>query len=190
TKVYLPEGDWYYLYSDQRHTGKQAIYQDCPLNYLPVYVKAGEIFTQQHVVNHTGEQHDRILEIHVYKGGSGSEFVHYEDAGNGLEYLTGAHFKRRISYNPGEGTLTFGEVEGSYPSDFDQLKIYFHGFDCKTISVSETSQSIQKIDFSFLERLTEFDPLPESEHPYFEVKNLSYIELQHDVSSFTINGLK
>lgn len=190
TKVYLPEGDWYYLYSDQRHTGKQTIYQDCPLNYLPVYVKAGEIFTQQHVVNHTGEQHDRILEIHVYKGGSGSEFVHYEDAGNGLEYLTGAHFKRRISYNPGEGTLTFGEVEGSYPSDFDQLKIYFHGFDCKTISVSETSQSIQKIDFSFLERLTEFDPLPESEHPYFEVKNLSYIELQHDVSSFTINGLK
>lgn len=190
TKVYLPEGDWYYLFSDQKHIGKQVIYQDCPLNYLPIYVKGGQIFTMQSDVEFTGGKTDGILNIHVYKGLIGSEFLHYEDAGEGLEYQSGGFLKREISYNPKSGSLKFGLPEGNYLSDFKRLKIYFHGFSTDSVSLGEKVFQLKTEDFAFLGRLTEFDPLPEHDHPYFEIKNLPFLELDHLTEAFEIRGLK
>ncbi len=190
TKVYLPKGDWYYLFSDEKYAGAQTIYQDCPLNYLPVYVGAGEVFTLQSDVDHTGAQHDGTLRIHVYRGGSGSEFVHYEDAGDGLNYLSGEYFRRKITYDPGSESLVFEASEGNYPSDFSRLKLYFHGFSCRSVAVSGKTRHLSTENYGFLGKLTEFDPLPEMDHPYFEIKNLSYLELDHSTGSFEIKGLK
>lgn len=190
TKVYLPEGDWYYLFSDQKHAGKHVIYQDCPLNYLPVYVKGGHIFTIQSDVEFTGGKTDGILNIHVYKGQEGSEFLHYEDAGEGLEYQSGEFLKRLISYDPKSGFLKFGQAEGNYSSDFKRLKIYLHGFSTDSVSLDGKVLQLKTEDHAFLGRLTEFDPLPEHDQPYFEIKNLSYLELNHMTEAFEIRGLK
>lgn len=190
TKVYLPEGDWYYLYSDLRHSGNQTIYQDCPLNYLPVYAKAGQVFTMQSDVEFTEEKTDGILRIHVYKGKTGSEFLHYEDAGEGLEYQLGSYLKRTIHYKPENESLEFGQVEGSYSSDFKKLKIYFHGFSTASVSMGGKVLHLKSEDFAFLGKLTEFDPLPEENHPYFEIKNLPFLELDHEEVAFEINGIK
>ncbi|MFN3997322.1 TIM-barrel domain-containing protein [Algoriphagus sp.] len=189
TKVYLPEGDWYYLFSDQKHSGNYVIYQDCPLNYLPVYVKAGQIFILQSDVSHTGDQRDGILRIHVYMGKSGSEFTHYEDAGDGLEYQSGGYFKRIITYNPEFESLKFAQAEGSYSGDFEKIKIYFHGFSTESVSIGGKIHSLKTEDYAFLGKLTEFDPLPENEHPYFEIKNLPYLELEHMKEAFEIKDL-
>ncbi len=190
TKVYLPEGDWYYLFSDQKHVGKRVIYQDCPLNYLPVYVKGGQIFTMQSDVEFTGGKTDGILNIHVYKGQEGSAFLHYEDAGEGLEYQSGEFLKRVISYDPKSGSLTFGLAEGNYSSDFKRLKIYLHGFLTDSVRLGEKVLQLKTEDHAFLGRLTEFDPLPEHDQPYFEIKNLSYLELNHMAEAFEIRDLK
>jgi len=189
TKVYLPEGDWYYLYSDIRYSGKQIIYQDCPLNYLPVYAKAGQVFTMQSDVEFSGEKTDGILKIHVYQGKTGSEFLHYEDAGEGLEYQSGSYFKRIISYKPETDSLEFGPVEGNFPSDFKKLKIYFHGFSIDSISSGGVDFHLKTENYAFLGKLTEFDPLPEEEHPYFEIKNLPFLELDHVEGAFEIKGI-
>jgi alpha-glucosidase len=189
TKVYLPEGDWYYLYSDVKHPGKQIIYQDCPLNYLPVYAKAGQVFTMQSDVEYTGEKTDGILRIHVYKGKAGSEFLHYEDAGEGMEYQSGAYLKRIISYKPETESLEFGPTEGSYSSDFKKLKIYFHGFSNESVSTGGEVIKLKTEDYAFLGKLTEFDPLPDEEHPYFDIKNLPYLELSHIEDAFEIKGI-
>jgi alpha-glucosidase len=190
TKVYLPTGEWYYLFSDQKHSGNQVIYQDCPLNYLPVYVKAGHILIMQSDVEYSDQAHDGILRIHVYKGTAGSSYLHYEDAGDGFEYLSGKLFKRNIDYDPLSESLTFGVSEGSYPSDFTKLKIYFHGFAIESVLVGEKSLELKMEDFGFLGRLTEFDPLPELDHPYFEIPSLPYLEMDHLSHSFEIKGLK
>ncbi|HSF55920.1 MAG TPA: glycoside hydrolase family 31 protein [Algoriphagus sp.] len=190
TKVYLPKGEWYYLYSDQKHSGNQTIYQDCPLNYLPVFVKGGQIFSMQSDVEYSGDTHDGILRIHVYKGKTGSEYLHYEDAGEGLEYLSGEFFKRKINYDHKSESLIFDSVEGNYPSDFNSLKIYFHGFSNETVSIGGKTHKLQTEDYAFLGKLTEFDPLPEHEHPYFEIENLPYLELNHLTEAFEIHGLK
>jgi alpha-glucosidase len=189
TKVYLPAGNWYYLFSDQNFAGEQVIYQDCPLNYLPVYVKGGQIFTLQSDVENTAGQHDGVLRIHVYKGQTGSEFLHYEDAGEGLEYLSGEFFKRKISYDPTSKLLVLSPSEGRYSSDFKKLKFYFHGFDATSVSVDRIQYKLETETFAFLGKLTEFDPLPENDHPYFTIKDLPFLELDHRPEALEIHGL-
>jgi alpha-glucosidase len=189
TKVYIPAGEWYYLFSDQKHLGGQVIYQDCPLNYLPVYVKAGQILAMQSDVDYSDQPHDGTLRIHVYKGITGSSFLLYEDAGDGLEYLSGEFSKRWVHYDPISESLRFEAVEGSYPSDFTKLKIYFHGFSVASVRLDEKSLVLDQEDYAFLGRLTEFDPLPELDHPYFDIKNLPYLEMDNLSESFEIKGL-
>ncbi|GAA0880224.1 glycoside hydrolase family 31 protein [Algoriphagus jejuensis] len=190
TKVYLPAGEWYYLYADKIYAGDQTIYQDCPLNYLPVYVKAGQVFAMQSDVEHSADAHDRILRIHVYKGSTGSEYLHYEDAGDGLEYLEGGFMKRLIRYDPRSESLHFSASNGNYPSDFSSLRIYFHGFGLNSVLLSGNEIRLQTEDYGFLGKLTEFDPLPEQDHPYFDIKNLYYLEMDHSLDAFEIKGLK
>jgi alpha-glucosidase len=189
TKVYLPEGNWYYLFSDQPFAGKQVIYQDCPLNYLPIYVKGGQVFTMQSDVANTAEPHDGVLRIHVYKGKTGSEFLHYEDAGEGLEYLSGEFFQRKISYDPSAQTLSLSTSTGSYPSEYQKLKIYFHGFEGASVVVEGQRTNLSTETYAFLGKLTEFDPLPENDHPYFTIKNLPFLELDHRPEALEIQGL-
>ncbi len=189
TKVYLPAGEWYYLFSDQKLLGSQIVHQDCPLNYLPVYVKAGQIFAMQSDVEYSDQSHDGILRLHVYRGTSGSTFLLYEDAGNGLEYLAGEFSRRKIHYDPSSESLSFEAVEGNYPSDFIKLKIYFHGFSIDSVLFGQQILELKIENYSFLDRLTEFDPLPELDHPYFEIQDLRYLEIDNLYESFEIKGL-
>lgn len=189
TKVYLPQGDWYYLYSDQKHQGNQVIYQDSPLNYLPVYVKAGEVFAMQSDVEHTEDNHDGVLRLHVYKGNAGSEFLYYEDAGEGWEYLKDEFFRRSIRYKADSESLILEKASGSLASHYSKLRIYFHGFENHSVQVNGKSHALQHGNYAFLDKLTEFDPLPEHHHPYFEIKNLPYLELPHTAEELVITHL-
>lgn len=189
TKVYLPKGDWYYLFSDQIHRGQAVIYQDTPLNYLPVYVRAGSIFTLQSGVQHTEESHDGILRIHMYKGNDGSKFLHYEDAGDGFSYQTGEFFKREIEYSPDRQQLTIHVAEGNYSSDFSKIRVYFHGFTMNEIQYNGKNVKLDRADYAFLDKLTEFDPLPEHSHPFCQIGQLGFIELSHSSDQMTLIGL-
>jgi alpha-glucosidase len=44
-------------------------------------------------------------------------------------------------------------------------------------------------DFAFLDKLTEFDPLPDQVHPYFQINQLPYLEFAHTGDEFEIKGL-
>lgn len=189
TKVFLPQDEWYYLYSDQKLQGDQVIYQDCPLNYLPVYVKGGSIFAMQSDVFYTDQKPTGTLNIHVYKGEKGSTYVHYEDSGDGFDYQVGEYLKRSISYLPELNAMTFEKSEGSYPSDFSKIKIYFHGFTSKEIEVNGEPRALNFENYAFLERLTEFDPLPEHNHPYFEIDSIGFVEIDHTQEEIILKGL-
>lgn len=189
TKVYLPEGEWYYLYSDETFLGKQVYYLDSPLNYLPVFVKAGSLFAMQSEVQWTDQAHDGILRIHVYKGQKGSSYLHFEDSGDGFGYQQGEFFKRNIMYLPESEQLIFKASEGSYPSDFSKVRIYFHGFVTDHIRLESKELYLNRVDFAFLDRLTEFDPLPEHSHPFHQIDQLGYVELEHTGQDIRLEGL-
>ncbi|WPR77627.1 TIM-barrel domain-containing protein [Algoriphagus sp. NG3] len=185
TRAYLPEGNWYYLYSDEQYTGQQLIYQDCPLSYLPVFVKAGSIFTMQSPVMHTGEKHDGILRIHVYEGADGT-FTHYEDDGISWDYQESVYHKRIMEYHAASGKLTLQKASGSYPSEFSKIQVYFHGFQFTSVSVNGEEMPLSSRNYRFLNQLTEFDPLPESAHPYIAIGSLPYIEFDYSDEQLVI----
>jgi alpha-glucosidase len=187
TKVYLPAGDWYYLYDNQRYKGNQIVYQDCPLSYLPVYVKAGAILALQSDLSHTGQKHDGILYLHVYAGTEISSFIHYEDDGISPEYKSGKFLKRDIEWDSERQILSFSKTEGDFLTKFDKVKIYFHGLKVESVSYNNIQEETKKEDFTFLRKLTEFDPLPDNSHPYLEIKNISSITIQNNSEAFQIS---
>jgi len=178
TKVYLPEGEWYYLYSDQAFSGKNVTYIDTPLNYLPVFVKAGSIFTMQSDISTTAEANDGILRLHVYQGSKGGSFVHYEDDGISHDHQSGAFLEREFSYDSSKSQLLISATTGDYKSDYKSIRLYFHGFDLTHLTVNQKSYSLQSEDYAFVGKLTEFDPLPENDHPYLDIKNLPFLDLE------------
>jgi alpha-glucosidase len=50
-------------------------------------------------------------------------------------------------------------------------------------------QDLKSIDFAFLNKLTEFDPLPDQVHPYFNINQLPYIEFIPTREELEIKGL-
>jgi alpha-glucosidase len=178
SKVYLPEGEWYYLYSDKVYDGRKVTYIDTPLNYLPVFVKGGSVFTMQSDISSTAESNDGLLRVHLYKGSSGSTFVHYEDDGISHDHQSGDYLKREFSYDTKCNQVKIGLSIGTYKSDFRSIRIYFHGFDIDTVLIDQKSISLKMEDYEFLGKLTEFDPLPENDHPYVAIKNLPFLELE------------
>ncbi|KEO75311.1 glycoside hydrolase family 31 protein [Anditalea andensis] len=179
-KVYLPEGNWYYFFDDSSYDGKQEIYMESPLNYLPVFVKGGAIIPLQSSVQHTSESHDGILYLHVYKGHETSVMDLYEDEGDGFGYKNGDFCKRLISVDSPEGKIRIHENKGKRESKFKKIKFYFHGFNQETIIYEERNYTLRTESMAYLNKLTEFDPLPDYLHPYFEIKNIKTLLLNYD----------
>ena len=127
--VYLPQGSWYRLSSDRFYEGEQIVNVQAPLTDLPVFVKAGGIIPMQSVVQSTNEKGDGILQIHIWNGREANSFIYYEDDGVSYDYEQGVYYKRVISFNPIEKSLSLSSVEGSSKSRFMQLKFVLHGFD-------------------------------------------------------------
>ncbi|EOZ98323.1 Alpha-glucosidase [Indibacter alkaliphilus LW1] len=186
TKVYLPEGDWYYLYDSRLHKGNQVIFQDCPTSYLPVYVKAGSILALQSQIYNTGEKNDGILRLHIYKGEGQHNYLHYEDDGCSYEYLEGDIFKRNIIWDSDSLTLKFEKPEGIYSSGYFRVKVYCHGFDAEALHLDKNSIESQKENVAFLDRLTEFDPLPDNLHDFHESKSVATFTFDHVKEAFEL----
>ncbi|MFS2187349.1 glycoside hydrolase family 31 protein [Mucilaginibacter sp. Mucisp84] len=127
--VYLPRGSWYRLSSDRFYEGEQIVNVQAPLTDLPVFIKAGGIIPMQSVVQSTNEKGDGILQVHVWNGREANSFIYYEDDGVSYDYEQGVYYKRVISFNPIEKSLSLSSVEGSSKSRFMQLKFVLHGFD-------------------------------------------------------------
>jgi alpha-glucosidase len=129
TKVYLPEGGWYRFGSGEFFLGNSEVVVEAPINNLPVFVKASAIIPMQSVVQYTSQNPDPALELHIYNGNNPSSFLLYEDDGNTYNYEKGESCKRRISFDPAQGTVTISEKEGSFVSKFNVIRLVLHGFD-------------------------------------------------------------
>ncbi len=77
--VYLPEGDsWFDYFTGRISPGGQVIAYECPLERMPLFVRAGAIIP-------SGTQPDS-LSLDVYASDKASSFRLYEDDGESLDY--------------------------------------------------------------------------------------------------------
>jgi len=81
------------------------------------------------------------------------------------------------------------QVQGHLCSQYAKIRLYFHGFDHLQPQVNGSKMEIKSRDFAFLDKLTEFDPLPDQVHPYFQINQLPYLEFAPTGDEFEIKGL-
>ncbi|MFY0688474.1 MAG: DUF4968 domain-containing protein [Cyclobacteriaceae bacterium] len=168
-KVFLPEGVWVDLHTGKQHQGNQIIYQDCPLERLPVFVRAGAVLPMQSLVQSTSQHHDGRLHLHVYPGSVGAQFELYEDDG----LTKSGESSTRAIYFDGEGELHIGAVAGKYKTEFDRLVIYLHGAEVSHFEVGDEKINGEIVDYSYFEPISHFDPFEQQgSHPNFKVTRM------------------
>jgi len=161
--TYLPAGEWYDLFSDQRIAGAGEFGSEYPTWRIPVFVKASSILPLQGAVQSTRDDPGDTLFVHIYNGSKSNTFAYYEDDGSTLDYQRGDYYFRQITFDPFQRRLAFGKPEGKYPSRFKKIELVLHGFekegnflcDGKSVTVREETRPI-------------VDPLDELEPLYFD----------------------
>jgi alpha-glucosidase (family GH31 glycosyl hydrolase) len=88
-KLYLPEGDWYDFWTNEKHAGKREVNRKVDLGTMPLYVRAGTILPLDPVRQYTAEPVTEPTTIRVYPGADG-DFTLYDDDGTSLRYRDGS----------------------------------------------------------------------------------------------------
>lgn len=110
-ELYLPEGDWYDLWSGERQSGGRKVSRKVDLETMPIYVRAGAVIPVDPVRQYTSQPVDEPLTIRVYPGADGS-FSLYEDDG-GFGYLEGDYHLTRFDWNDANKTLSILPEKGA-----------------------------------------------------------------------------
>ena len=122
-EAWLPEGEWFDLFTGQRYLGGRPMTLHRSLEQLPVLVKAGGIvpMAAEEIVFDTGNP--KTLEIQIFNGAEGA-FELYEDDG-GEPVIT--HFR----FTPGRTAEFLISVEGERAGVIPEGRSYtlcFRGF--------------------------------------------------------------
>jgi alpha-glucosidase/alpha-D-xyloside xylohydrolase len=111
-KVYLPKGDWYDFWTNERTEGAREITRTVDLETMPLYVRAGTILPLGPVKQYTAEKVDQPCSISIYPGADGS-FLLYEDDGSSFNYRKGDWMGIQMTWNDATRKLTLHLAEGS-----------------------------------------------------------------------------
>lgn len=185
TKVYLPEGTWYDLYTDQQYEGDQTVISECPIEKLPVFVKGGNVLLLQPSGENAEHKAD-ILELHLYKGNAASEFQLYDDDGISFEYEKEKYHKRAISYD-GKNKLKLSEANGSYTPSWKNIRLYIHGFSPEKIIVNSKAKEVQKETYRFIMPISNFDPIGTIKADELNIKALPFVEFAYESGEIDIS---
>ena len=117
-EVYLPAGDdWFDLFTGDIYQGGRTIAHECPIERMPVFVKAGSIIPMAPPMDFSDQKPVDPLTLDVYAGKLG-EFRLYEDDGTSLDYRKGEFAWTTISFNPSAGADTCAVTIGACPRKF------------------------------------------------------------------------
>ncbi|MHB1455834.1 MAG: glycoside hydrolase family 31 protein [Armatimonadota bacterium] len=99
--IYLPEGDnWYDYFTGEIYTGGQVVNYECPLDRMPMFVRAGSIIPMAPQMNYAGEKPLDPLTLDVYAGDRAASFKLFEDDGESLDYRQGKFAWTNIEFAP------------------------------------------------------------------------------------------
>lgn len=177
-KIYLPEGEWLFLYNDTRYQGGQVIMLETPQEILPVFVKAGSILPAlSHAPAHQNAPASDEICLHIYSGGNTATFTLYEDDGKSYDFESGHFLSRTLEHDSIAQQIVLGKVTGNYPTPWSKLKLFFHGCEPKNMHIAGESLIIHSANHRFIEPISDFDPFTQPTAFAYEHKNLSWISL-------------
>ena len=159
TKIYLPKGGWYELYTDKKEDGGKEKIIELKAQILPIYVKESSIIPMQTLVQSTAIAPSDTLLLHIYKGSIANTYTYYEDDGKSYDYEKGSYYKRNIIYTPADNKIIFEKADGLMYSKFTNVALILHGFDGQQkVVVNGNSVQLQPNTISLLSPISKFDP--------------------------------
>lgn len=132
--VYFPAGHfWYDYFTGQIYKGGQSIAYECPLDRMPIFVRAGAILPMAPKMDYIGQKPNDPLTLDVYASDKASSFRMYEDDGESLDYKQGKFAWTNLEFAPqttsNSYTLTIGRSEGSFKGQLKsrRFEVRIHG---------------------------------------------------------------
>jgi alpha-glucosidase/alpha-D-xyloside xylohydrolase len=110
--VYLPRGNWYDFWTEERLGGGKEITRDVDLATMPLYVREGSIIPLGPVKQYTGEQVDAPLSVSIFPGADAA-FTLYEDDGISFDYRHGEWMGIAMSWKDHARRFTMRLADGS-----------------------------------------------------------------------------
>jgi alpha-glucosidase/alpha-D-xyloside xylohydrolase len=113
-EVYLPAGDWYDWWTNEKVAGGDTTTRTVDLATMPIYVRAGAIIPFDPVRQYTAQPVAEPTTLKVYRGADG-QFTLYEDDGISQDYLKGRGTWTRLVWHDRVRQLTIepGAPQGS-----------------------------------------------------------------------------
>ena len=94
--VYLPGGDWYDWWTNEKKQGGKTISREVDLATMPVYVRAGAIIPFDPVRQYADEIVQGPTTLKIYTGANG-DYTLYDDDGISQAYLEGRRYPNAYS---------------------------------------------------------------------------------------------
>jgi alpha-glucosidase (family GH31 glycosyl hydrolase) len=129
-EVFLPQGEWYDLETDQLYQGDQTIIVPAPVEKLPMFVRKGSIIPMRNYARAIELGNNDTLIVHVYPTEEKTSFALYEDDGLSNDYLQGVYSTLNMSAMLKSNLLDFtidpiiGNFSGMSPDR--RYEIVFH----------------------------------------------------------------
>jgi hypothetical protein len=94
-KFWLPAGKWADFWSSTVHEGPKIMEVDCPIDYMPIFVRMGSIIPMQPDMDYVNQKPVDPLTFDIYPNGE-SKYVLYEDDGVTQDYKKGINAQTEI----------------------------------------------------------------------------------------------
>jgi alpha-glucosidase (family GH31 glycosyl hydrolase) len=108
-KLYLPKGDWYDFWTNEKLEGGRPVSRQVDLGTMPLYVREGAIIPFDPVRQYTSQKVTGNTTLKIYSGANGS-YTLYEDDGSTGDYLKGAFTQILITWDESKRTVTLKPV--------------------------------------------------------------------------------
>jgi alpha-D-xyloside xylohydrolase len=112
-EMYLPEGDWFNFWNNEKVSGNKKMTVETPLNSIPVFVKAGSIIPMGPKIQYATQATEEPVTIKVYPGND-AEYVLYLDDNESYDYENGEYSEIVFSYSEATKEVKITKGKGSY----------------------------------------------------------------------------
>ena len=147
--LYLPRGEWYDFWTNQKFAGGTEMWVEVLLDSCPIYITAGSILPLSPVRMNTTDPLTH-MELHLYpdnKGEATGEL--YEDSGEGFDYRKdnkeGLLRRKFTLTKDGDDYLLRQEQEGDFAPEYDEFQLHLSTLPKELSSVSLDQQAPQSL---------------------------------------------
>lgn len=147
--VYLPQGEWFYYWNDDRFEGGKEHDITTPLHEMPLFVKAGSVLAEYPVMQYVGEKKIESLKLVIYHTRQEANSYLYEDHGDTFAYEQHIYLEKKFVVKGTADSLKITQyVDGLYSEKYDTYELTLVGlpFELSKVTVDDEPASADRND--------------------------------------------